>query len=683
LDESWRVLEHLRLWLPGGALALLAAGACAALLFSGNPSIGRRIAHVCSALAGAAQAAAGIVGLSGGTLTVAHVRGVLPFTDILLQVTDFSAFFLLVIGAVGLAATIYAAGYVKAYEGRRSAPLLHAGMLLFIAAMAAVVMAGNVFTFLLAWEVMSVVSFFLVMYEHERPGTKRAGFVYVVMTHIGTVFLTIAFFILQHYSGSFEFARMGQASLPASAQSLVFVLALIGFGTKAGLVPLHIWLPRAHPAAPSHISALMSGVMLKTAVYGFLLITLHLLQPGPVWWGIAVLAVGANTALFGVLHALGEVDKKRMLAYSSIENMGILFMGIGAVLVFQATGQKAAASLALAAVLFHAMNHALFKSLLFMGAGAVLKAAHTANMNLLGGLIRRMPWTALFMLAGSLAMAAMPPLNGFVGEWLLFQSLFALGFDGPATVLRLAGALAVAALALVGALAAFLSVRLFAMTFLAVPRSDEAREAREASLSMRIAMGLLAACCVAAGVLPFVFAGSVQRALERITGISGASSILEISPAAVGGGTGEIAPAAAGLLILCGLAAAWALARAIGGNTRTVRGETWNCGEPLEPRMTYTASGFSKPIRVAFQRLLMPSRVLYADRDPRAPYFAKGFTYTSQLPPLVENLLYKPAMNLLVAGARLFRGIQNGVVQSYLLYLLATLVLILVWRIWR
>jgi hydrogenase-4 component B len=676
-------LEHLRLWLPGGALALLAAGACAALLFSGNPSIGRRIAHVCSALAGAAQAAAGIVGLSGGTLTVAHVRGVLPFTDILLQVTDFSAFFLLVIGAVGLAATIYAAGYVKAYEGRRSAPLLHAGMLLFIAAMAAVVMAGNVFTFLLAWEVMSVVSFFLVMYEHERPGTKRAGFVYVVMTHIGTVFLTIAFFILQHYSGSFEFARMGQASLPASAQSLVFVLALIGFGTKAGLVPLHIWLPRAHPAAPSHISALMSGVMLKTAVYGFLLITLHLLQPGPVWWGIAVLAVGANTALFGVLHALGEVDKKRMLAYSSIENMGILFMGIGAVLVFQATGQKAAASLALAAVLFHAMNHALFKSLLFMGAGAVLKAAHTANMNLLGGLIRRMPWTALFMLAGSLAMAAMPPLNGFVGEWLLFQSLFALGFDGPATVLRLAGALAVAALALVGALAAFLSVRLFAMTFLAVPRSDEAREAREASLSMRIAMGLLAACCVAAGVLPFVFAGSVQRALERITGISGASSILEISPAAVGGGTGEIAPAAAGLLILCGLAAAWALARAIGGNTRTVRGETWNCGEPLEPRMTYTASGFSKPIRVAFQRLLMPSRVLYADRDPRAPYFAKGFTYTSQLPPLVENLLYKPAMNLLVAGARLFRGIQNGVVQSYLLYLLATLVLILVWRIWR
>jgi len=682
LDESWRIWEHLRLWLPGGALALLALGACAAFLFSGHSAVGRRLAHGCSALAGAALAASGIGGLSGGTLTVAHIRGALPFTDILLRVTEFSAFFLLVIGIVGLAATIYAAGYVKEYEGRKSVPLLQAGMLLFIAAMAGVVMAGNVFTFLLAWEVMSVVSYFLVMYEHERPGTKRAGFVYAVMTHIGTVFLTIAFFILRHYSGSFEFARMEQASLPASAQSLVFVLALIGFGTKAGLVPLHIWLPRAHPAAPSHISALMSGVMLKTAVYGFLLFTLHLLQPGPVWWGVAVLALGANTALFGVLHALGEVDKKRMLAYSSIENMGILFMGIGAALIFLAAGQKAAA-FALAAVLVHAANHALFKSLLFMGAGAVLKAAHTANMNRLGGLIRRMPWTALFMLAGALAMAAMPPLNGFVGEWLLFQSLFALGFDGPATLLRLAGALAVAALALVGALAAFLSVRLFAMTFLALPRSEEAREAREASLSMRIAMGLLAASCVAAGVLPLVFAGAVQNTLERIAGFSGASSMLEVSPLAIAGADSEIAPAAAGLLLLCGLAAAWALARAIGGKTRTVRGETWNCGEPLEPRMTYTASGFSKPIRVAFQRLLLPSRVLYVDRDPRTPYFARGFTYTGQLPALVENLLYKPAMNLLVAGARLFRGIRNGVVQSYLLYLLATLVLILVWRIWR
>ena len=684
MDESWLSGEALRLWLPGGALALFLAGACAALLFSGKArTAGRRLAYVCSAVACAALIATGAVGVSGETAAVARFRGALPFTEILLRVNDFSAFFLMIIGAVGLAATIYSAGYVKQYEGHKSVPLLTAGMLLFLAAMACVVMAGNVFTFLLAWEAMSVVSWLLATYEHERPGTQRAGFIYVVMTHIGTVFLTIAFFILRHYSGSFEFARMEQASLPPSAQSLVFVLALIGFGAKAGLVPLHIWLPRAHPVAPSHISALMSGVMLKTAVYGFLVFTLYFLQPGPLWWGLLVLAAGANTALFGVLHALGEADKKRMLAYSSIENMGILFMGIGAMLIFQAAGRPSAAAFALAAALVHAANHALFKGLLFMGAGAVLKAAGTSNMNLPGGLIRTMPWTALFMLAGALAMAAMPPFNGFVGEWLLFQSLFALGFEGPTTALRIAGALAVAALALVGALAAFLSVRLFAFTFLALPRSEQAKEAKEASLSMRVAMGLLAVGCLAAGLLPFVFAGSAQRVLERITGLAGAAPAFEVSPAAVGGGTSEIAPAAAALLILCGLAAAGLLTRLIGGRTRTVRGETWNCGEPLEPRMTYTAGGFSKPVRVAFQRLLMPHRVLYVDRDPRTPYFARGFTYASELPPLVENLLYKPAMNLLVAGARLFRGIQNGVVQSYLLYLLATLVLILVWRIWR
>lgn len=676
MEQSWL------LFILAGALGLFAAGALAALLFAGNAFISRQFAYGCSLLANAALIAGGILGLSGETLTATLFRGIFAFTDILLRINALSAFFLLVIGVVGLITTIYAIGYVSEYGRRKSIPLLHAGLPVFLLAMAGVVTAGNIFTFLVFWEIMSVVSYFLVVYEHERSEAQKAGMIYVVMTHLGTLFLTIAFFILQHYSGSFEFQQMGQTPLPKPAQSLVFIFALLGFGTKAGLVPLHVWLPRAHPSAPSHISAFMSGVMIKTAVYGFLLVTMQLLQPGPLWWGIATVIIGANTALFGVLHALGEIDQKRMLAYSSIENMGLIFMGIGTALIFLAGRQPLPASLALIAVLYHVANHALFKSLLFMGTGAILMVSHTKNMNLLGGLIRRMPWTALFMLVGSLAIAAMPPMNGFVSEWLLFQSLFTLGFSSHSIGMYLFGVLMIAVLALVGALVAFLFIRFFSMTFLALPRSDKAEQAVEAPLSMRIGMGLLTGGCIVLGILPFVLSGSVQSAAEALTGTSSALSYA-ITAGTISSGSSKAAVGVAGLLILSGGFVAWALTRAIGRKTVITRGETWACGGTLLPPMTYTASGFSKPIRVTFHLLLKPSRRLVADKDPQTPYFVRGYSYSSRIPLLVEDLLYKPVMSILVAGAQLFRRIQNGIVQSYLLYLLATLVIILVWAIGR
>jgi hydrogenase-4 component B len=676
LEESWQLIIFV------GPMGLFAAGAFMSLLFHKNTLASNGIAYTCSILANAGLITGGILGLSDKTITATLVQGVFSFTDIILRINAFSAFFLLIIGVIGLIVTIYSIGYVSEYQGRKSVSLLNAGMSIFLMSMAGVVMAGNIFSFLVAWEVMSVISYFLVIYEHEKPEVQRAGLVYVVMTHIGTVFLMIAFFILQHYSGSFEFQKMIHVHLPKTIQSWVFVCTLIGFGTKAGLVPLHIWLPRAHPSAPSNISALMSGVMIKTAIYGFLLFTMQFLQSGPIWWGITVVIIGANTALFGVLHAFGKTDQKRMLAYSSIENMGLMFIGIGIALIFITKGQPMLASLALIAVLYHLANHALFKSLLFMGAGAVLMVSHTKNMNLLGGLIRRMPWTALFMLIGSLSIAAMPPMNGFVSEWMLLQSIFTLGFFGNSIAMHLFGTLIIAIIAMVGALVAFLFIRFFSMTFLALPRSDMAEQAHEVPLSMLIGMGILSLGCILLGVIPFVMYGVIQKTIKVLLGVYAIPSFT-ITPATISNGISKVSVGTTGLMIIFGLLCAWLIVKLIGGKTKTIRGETWACGNTLVPRMTYTASGFSKPLRVAFRLLMKPSRSLIAERNPQNPYFVRGYTYISQIPLIIEDFLYKPSMKFLVTGANIFRKIQNGIVQSYLLYLLATLVFMLIWVMGR
>lgn len=665
-----------------GSLGLFALGAVLSILFHKNALVSNGIAYTSSIIANAGLVIGGIFVFLDKTLTTTLFQGVFSFTSITIRVNSFSAFFLILIGIIGMIVTIYSIGYVSEYQGRKSVSLLNAGMLVFLLSMAGVVMAGNIFSFLVSWELMSVISYLLVIYEHEKPEVQRAGLIYVVMTHIGTVFLVIAFFILRHYSGSFEFQQMSHVHMPKTVQSLVFVCALIGFGTKGGLVPLHIWLPRAHPSAPSNISALMSGVMIKTAIYGFMLVTLQFLQSGPLWWGIAVVLIGANTALFGVLHAFGKTDQKRMLAYSSIENIGLMFMGIGIALIFITKGLPVLASMALMAVLYHLVNHALFKSLLFMGAGAVLMVTHTKNMNLLGGLIKRMPWTALFMLIGSLSIAAMPPMNGFVSEWMLFQSIFTLGFFGNSIAMHLFGTLIIAVLALVGALVAFLFIRFFSMTFLALPRSDMAEHSHEVPFSMLVGMGLSSLGCIVLGVIPFVMFGVIQKTIYPLIGISSAHSFA-ITPTAISAGISKVSVGTTGIMIILGLLLAWGIVKFIGGKTKTIREETWACGNSLVPRMTYTASGFSKPLRVAFQLLMKPSRSLVTDKNPKSPYFVRGYTYASQIPSIIENFTYKPFMKFLVIGAKIFRKIQNGIVQSYLLYLLATLVFMLIWVMGR
>lgn len=622
------------------------------------------LGHVIGMLASLGFVVSGATELITQTSSALILQGSFAFSSLNFRINAMAGFFVLLIGIVGLFVAVYGIGYVREYKGRKSVSLLVAGVLIFLATMMAVVLAGNVFTFLVSWESMSIVSFLLVIYDHEQREVQNAGFIYVVMTHIGTVFITISFLILAHYSGSFTFYDMSSVHMPMVMKSLVFLSAFIGFGTKAGLVPFHIWLPRAHPVAPSHVSALMSGVMLKMAMYGFLLVVFRLLSSGPLWWGIVVACVGAISALLGILHALGQRDQKRMLAYSSIENMGIIFMGLGISLILFALHDDTLAAFALLASLVHAFNHALFKSLLFLGAGAVLSTTHTKNMDLLGGVMKKMPWTAAFTLIGALSIAAMPPFNGFIGEWMLFQSVFSLATTAPSSWINLFSVLIIGALTMTGALVAMAFVRSFGTTFLALPRSEYAQKAHEVTVSMRIGMAGLAVLCLLTGIFSMNWVWLLSRSVQAVTGIRlNMNANWHLSMFAV------LITAAIALIIL------WLVVRKVGRRTSIVREETWACGGTLTPLMTYTASGYSKPIRVAFQKVLLPSRTL--NRTEGSVYFPSKYVYTSKIYSFAETYLYQPVFHSVVRIARIIRGIQNGQVQSYLAYLFITLIVVL------
>ena len=427
------------------------------------------------ALIGAIAALAfGLAGLAGGSMQL-NLPDLLPIGGAAFGLDRLSAFFVVVIAVGAIPAALYAIGYTREYTGKHSLAGMGFSFNVFIAAMILVPLARNVLTFLALWEVMSLASYFLVITESEHEETLSAGWVYFVMTHAGFAALFVGFLLLAQATGTSSFAEWSAvaSNLDPASRNLVFALLAIGFGSKAGVIPLHVWLPRAHPAAPSHVSALMSGVMIKLGVYGLVRIAFDWLGVGPVWWGGAMLIVGGVSGVLGVLYALVDADLKRVLAYSSVENIGIIMLGLGAAMLFQTANLSGLAALALVAGLYHTLNHAAFKSLLFMGAGAVLHATHTRNMEELGGLVKRMPQTAALFLIGSLAIAALPPFNGFISEWLTFQALL-LSFQIPAHTVNLIFAFGVAALALTSGLAAACFVRAFGITFLALPRSARA-----------------------------------------------------------------------------------------------------------------------------------------------------------------------------------------------------------------
>lgn len=667
-------------FLVAGAIVCYLTGALAAL--SGNDRRGR-VLGAWGALSGAVFSfGLGVTALATGSVFTASFD-FLPLTPFALRVDGLSAPFLILTGLVGAAAAVYGSGCSAAYENIYSLRKLGALFNLLLLTLTLQVMADNALTFLVLWEAMSLIAYLLVLTEHREPATVRAANWYVAITHVGFAALLAMFFLLAAGDPTAGFDTLRANAPNVTQRNIIFLLALIGFGAKAGMIPLHVWLPMAHPVAPSHVSALMSGVVIKMGVYGFCRVALDLMGGGPAWWGGAVLALGVGSALFGVLYALMEHDLKRLLAYHSVENIGIIFIGIGAGLLFQSYGLTKLAVLGFVAALYHAINHACFKGLLFLGAGSVLHATGTRNMEEMGGLIKRMPRTALAFLIGAAAIAALPPLNGFASEWLVFQTLLG-GWTIPEPAVALMIPIAVALLALTGGLAMACFVKAFGIAFLALPRSRAAEEARECAPSMQAGMAILAFACVALGLTPFIVVPSLGRALAGIGGLPVDAVGFSIAlPLVVPGTFGSMSSPflAAGLLILLGIVAT--LIRLVGAERGTRVGDTWGCGRIAQtPRMQYTATAFAEPLRRVFAELYRPTQDLTIDFHPESKYFVQSIEYQSEIRPWFERLLYRPLIALFSKAAESVRGIQAGWLSLYLAYLLAGLIALLALARW-
>jgi hydrogenase-4 component B len=604
----------------------------------------------------------------------------LPWTGANFRIDALAAFFLAVVNLGGAGASLFAIGYGE-HEKSPGRVLPFYGA--FLAGMNLVVLADDAFTFLVSWEFMSLTSWALVMAHQEDPENRRAGYIYIVMATFGTLCLLLAFGLLAGGDAGYAFADMRGAT-PA-LPGLILILVLIGAGSKAGLVPLHVWLPLAHPAAPSHVSALMSGVMTKVAVYGFIRIVFDLNGPPAWWWSVFVIPIAGITCLLGVLSALMQHDLKRLLAYHTVENIGIIFIGIGLALAFSAHDMPAPAALALTAALFHVFNHSLFKSLLFFGSGAVLTATGERDMEQLGGLIHRMPLTAFAFLAGCVAISALPPLNGFVSEWLTFQAIL-LSPEVPSWGVRLIVPAVGAMLALSAALAAACFVKAFGVTFLGRPRSLVAARAHETDRASLMAMFAFVALCLVAGILPgFVIDGLAPVVQGLVSGRMPAQSAipwLSIVPVA------ESRSSYNGLLVFAFIAiSAFAAVEIIHrfASRSLRRGPAWDCGFPdASPATQYTAGSFAQPIRRVFGEVVFLARER-VEMPPPGDLAPARLTVT--LRDLTWDMIYAPIGNGISFLADKFTYLQFLTIRQFLSLVFAALVgllfaLMLVMLVW-
>jgi hydrogenase-4 component B len=525
---------------------------------------------------------------------------------------------------------------------------------------------------------MALSSYFLVVFDHKDRANVEAGFLYFIITHIATLAIIILFFLLYHATGSFDFDvwRNGLAHLSPLLAAVIFVLTVVGFGTKAGIIPLHIWLPAAHPAAPSQVSALMSGVMIKTGIYMLIRVLFDFFGNTPQWFGLTILLLGALSSILGVLYALGEHDIKRLLAYHSIENIGIILLGLGAALVFRSMGENTFALLALAATLFHTANHAIFKSLLFMSAGSVVLATHTRNIEEYGGLIKRMPETALFFLIGSIAISGLVPFNGFVSEWLTFQSLFA-GIHAMSVTTKVIMVGGIAALAFTGGLAAACFVKAFGITFLARPRSKEAEHAEEASSGMRISMAILALITLAMGI----FGGTMAKIFMSVANIfpsltySFPPAVLYREELSLTNGFGQLHMPLLFIALLIALLVTWFISNLSKEKQKVAVGITWDCGFPLTKRMEITATAFSRSIVTIFGSVLRPE--MHVEReylDPEKKHFVRSITVSGHLRDIYRIYAYDPIAHMTLRFGTYVSKIQSGSTHIYLAYMMIVLV---------
>jgi len=663
------------------SLGAFLAGAAGSLVFWKNNKAANLWSNILAIIGSLFGLVASLsVILTGAVFSYAISSGS-PLMDISLDVDRLAAFFIFVISLIALLASVYGIEYVKHFYKKYNIGALGFFYNTFILGMLLVVAAHNAIFFLVAWEIMSLASYFLVIFENKEKENVRAGSLYFVMTHVGTAFILLSFLLLYSFTGSFDFSviKANIANVPPLIQSVIFLLALAGFGTKAGIIPLHVWLPSAHPAAPTHVSALMSGVMIKTGIYMFIRIFLDIMPGGPLWWGELVLVIGAVSSLLGVLYALTEHDIKRLLAYHSIENIGIILLGLGSAMFFFAQGMKTLAILGLVAALFHTLNHAIFKALLFLGAGSVIAKTHTRNMEEYGGLIRLMPATAFFFLIGSMAISALPPFNGFFSEWLTFQSLFS-GLATAGISMRWVLIFGAGALAFTGGLAAACFVKAFGATFLARPRSEEAKHATESGTLMLVGMGVLAALTLIVGF----FAGWVAQIISSI--VNGLSAFKKVDVPFVAdssafhlqSGFAQVSMLII-LLSLVGVSVLVFLAVKIFTKDRKIKiARTWDCGTELGPRMEITATGFSRSIITIFQGILKPTKQTSIEyRDAEMRYFQKANIVKLEVADVYGAYLYQPLQDFLTRIANYFKKIQSGNVNAYVLYIFLILIILL------
>ena len=614
---------------------------------------------------------AGIYLLSGETalLKVAFVG------RYMLAIDAWSSVFLCITGLAGVLTSIFAVDYALAYIGKRLREL--SGLWnLFLLSMVLVLVAQSTVSFLVSWEVMAIVSFLLVNHDSEKRETWQAAYQYLVMTHIGTAAIMIAFFVVGSGSNGLNFSELNISQLETTARNLAFTAAFLGFALKAGLVPLHVWLPNAHPAAPSHVSALMSGVMLKVAVYGFGRFIFDFLGPVDFWWGALVLVVGLLSAFFGALYAQMEKDIKRILAYSSVENMGIVFAAIGAGMLLLTTSHKEYAVIGFTAAIVHSFNHSIMKSLMFMVAGAVNHAVDDKNIEKMGGLAKLMPWTAGCALTGSLALAALPLTNGFIGEWLMFHSFAFLAQADAGTGVRLLAALAFILSGLASALALGCFVRVFGVVFLGRPRARRAESAHEVSRFMLAAMLIPAFLIFVSGILASPIVTIAQHVAEA--NLPDLKMLNEEHLLIWGKDSGMLNYDTFVLLIAAVVITIFAWLIIYRGQVFVKRDVIWNCGTEPTLRQQYSGTGFSKPIRRAFDFLLKPRReVVFLQKENK--YFGRSMAYTLTIPDRFTEKLYIPLQHHLVKTASFLRRIQAGSVRIYIGYVMVAMVLVLIW----
>jgi formate hydrogenlyase subunit 3/multisubunit Na+/H+ antiporter MnhD subunit len=644
------------------ALGLVAMAAPASL------ALCRRL-YPAGAVVGLVLAAAAMASLGAAPSARVLPLG-LPELPFHARLDALSAFFLVLLGAVAACVSVYTTGYVRKDDDAAPPGLQCLCYHVFLASMALVLVADDAYFFMVAWETMALSSYFLVTSDHRHAEVRRAGYLYLLLAHLGAISILLCFGALQAGSGNYSFEAMRNLQPAAGWASVAFLLALAGFGVKAGIVPLHVWLPEAHPAAPSPVSALMSAVMLKTAVYGLMRVTLDLIGFPLWWWGVIALAVGLASALFGIIFAAVQSDMKRLLAYSSIENIGLIVAGFGLTLLFRGFGMGGLAALALAATLYHCLNHAFFKSLLFLATGSVLHATSERSLGRLGGLIHRMPWVAWCALIGSAAIAGLPPLNGFVSEWLLLQA-FLLTPGLPQSYVNMLVPVAAAAVALAAALSGYVMVKFYGVVFLGQPREARLAQAHDAGAWERSGLVALASGCVLLGLAPSAVLAALEPVTLRFTGYS---------LSALGGGWLFIAPidperasysaalfaAVATLLVL----AAWLSVRAF-YHGRARRAPPWDCGYPwLNARMQDSAEGFGQPVKVVFGPAFRIEGEAPSPRDPRP-------RYRETAEDRLWYWLYLPVARALERVTALVTVLQRGRISVYLMYSFATLLMLL------